>query len=95
MIKKRKIFNGLLIIIFTLSIINLILMLKRAEFSPLYNLSEAKIANPAYIVIFASLIYLLWAFAYHKIDKSLTFSIYMEYVLTALLSIILLMGVLL
>lgn len=82
MIKKKKLFNGLLIVVFTLFFINLIFKLKNADFPPLY------------IVIFACLIYLLWGFVYHKIDKSLTFSVYMEYVLTALLSIILLMGVL-
>lgn len=82
MIKKKKLFKGLLIVVFTLFFINLILKLQRMEFSVLY------------IVTFSCLIYLVWAFVYHKVDKSLTFSIYMEYVLTALLPLILLMGVL-
>ncbi len=40
------------------------------------------------------LAYLLWAAVYHKRDKSLTLAIFLEYLLTALLVIILLMGVL-
>jgi len=40
------------------------------------------------------LIYLIWALIHHKKDKSLTKAIYLEYLLTALLSIILLTGVL-
>lgn len=46
----------------------------------------------AYTVIAASLIYLLWALIYHKIDKSLTLAVIFEYVLTALLVLILLSG---
>ncbi len=48
---------------------------------------------PLYILGIASIVYLIWALIYHKLDKSLTFSIYIEYLLTALLSIILLLGV--
>ena len=40
------------------------------------------------------LIYLIWALIYHKKDKSLTFTIYAEYLLIVLFSLILLMGVL-
>ncbi len=39
------------------------------------------------------LIYLIWALIHHKRNKSLTFTIFIEYLLTALLSIILLTGV--
>ncbi len=39
------------------------------------------------------LIYLVWALIHHKRDKSLTFAVFMEYLLTALLSIVLLTGV--
>lgn len=39
--------------------------------------------------------YLIWALFYHSLDKSLTLTIFMEYLLTALLALILLMGVLL
>lgn len=45
-----------------------------------------------YTVIAASLIYLLWALIYHKLDKSLTLAVILEYVLTALLVLILLSG---
>lgn len=45
------------------------------------------------ILLIGVLIYLLWALIHHKKDKSLTFSILVEYLLTALLSIILLTGV--
>lgn len=40
------------------------------------------------------LIYLIWALIYHKRNKSLTLPIFLEYLLTALLSVILLLGVL-
>ena len=39
------------------------------------------------------LIYLAWALSHHKKRKSLTFMIFIEYLLTALLSIVLIMGV--
>lgn len=39
------------------------------------------------------LIYLLWALFYHKRDKSLTLLTLLEYVLTAVLVLILLLGV--
>lgn len=39
------------------------------------------------------LIYLVWALIHHKRDKSLTFTIFIEYLLTALLSIVVLNGV--
>lgn len=47
------------------------------------------------ILAMGILIYLTWALIHHKRDKSLTFPIFIEYLLTALLSIILLTGVLL
>lgn len=40
------------------------------------------------------LIYLIWALLHHKRDKSLTLPILLEYVLTAVLVLILLLGVL-
>lgn len=46
------------------------------------------------VLIAGILIYLVWAIAHHKKDKSLTLSVYLEYLLMALFSIILLMGVL-
>lgn len=45
------------------------------------------------ILIIAILIYLSWALIHHKRDKSLTLAVFIEYLLTATLSIILLMGV--
>ncbi len=48
-----------------------------------------------YIMLGISAIYLSWALIYHKIDKSLTLPIFIEYLLTAVLVLILLMGVLL
>lgn len=39
------------------------------------------------------LIYLIWAILHHKRDKSLTLPILLEYLLTAILSLILLAGV--
>lgn len=39
-------------------------------------------------------IYLVWAFFHHKKDKSLTLTVYLEYLLTAALSLILLLGIL-
>jgi len=46
------------------------------------------------ILAIGILIYLTWALIHHKRDKSLTLAIFIEYLLTALLSIILLIGVL-
>lgn len=46
------------------------------------------------ILVLGSFIYLSWAIIYHRRDKSLTFAIFIEYLLVATLSIILLMGVL-
>lgn len=45
------------------------------------------------ILIIGILIYLTWALIYHRIDKSLTLVIYGEYILTAALALILLLGV--
>lgn len=42
-----------------------------------------------------ALIYLSWALLHHTIDKSLTLEVVIEYVLTALLAIIILYGTLL
>lgn len=50
---------------------------------------------PLKILIIGIIIYLVWAAVYHKKDRSLTFAIFIEYLLTAVLSIILIMGVLL
>jgi hypothetical protein len=40
------------------------------------------------------LVYLLWAFVYHKLDKTLNLEIMLEYILTALLALVILYGLL-
>ena len=45
------------------------------------------------ILIIGVLIYLVWALVHHKRNKSLTLSIFLEYLLTAVLAAILLLGV--
>lgn len=45
------------------------------------------------IAIILTIIYLLWAVAHHKRKKSLTLPILVEYLLTATLVVILLLGV--
>ncbi len=50
--------------------------------------------KPIYILITGIIIYLVWAIIHHKKDKSLTLTIYLEYLLTAVLVLILLIGVL-
>ena len=44
-------------------------------------------------LIMSAIIYLIWAYTYHYFDKSLTVGIYIEYLLTAVLALILLLGV--
>ena len=46
------------------------------------------------ILIIGVLIYLAWALFHHKRDKSLTLEVLLEYLLTAVLVLILLSGVL-
>lgn len=45
------------------------------------------------ILAIGILIYLTWALIHHKRDKSLTLAVYLEYLLTATLILILLAGV--
>ncbi len=40
----------------------------------------------------AACLYLIWAFVYHRKDKSLTLIVYLEYLLTAILALVLLAG---
>lgn len=49
---------------------------------------------PLRILIIAVLAYLIWALIHHYRDKSLTWGVFIEYLLTAVLALILLMGVL-
>lgn len=46
------------------------------------------------ILLIGTTIYFLWALIHHKRDKSLTLPIFLEYLLTAALSLTLLLGVL-
>lgn len=45
------------------------------------------------VLIAGILAYLLWALFHHRRDKSLTFSVLVEYLLTAVLAMILIFGV--
>lgn len=45
------------------------------------------------ILIAGIIVYLIWALFHHRKDKSLTLSILLEYVLTAVLVLILILGV--
>lgn len=45
------------------------------------------------LLIIGVLFYLVWALLHHKKDKSLTFPIIVEYLLTALLVVVLITGV--
>lgn len=45
------------------------------------------------ILTFGVILYLIWAILHHKRSKSLTFTIFMEYLLTAALSVVILLGV--
>ncbi|MBI2019281.1 hypothetical protein HYS95_01260 [Candidatus Daviesbacteria bacterium] len=45
------------------------------------------------ILILGIIIYLIWAVTYHKKSKSLTLTVLLEYLLTAVLVVILLLGV--
>lgn len=78
-IKKHTILNSIFLSGFILLIP--LLMLYRNSFVSTFSL-----------LITAALIYLIWAYLYHHLDKSLNSMIILEYVLTALLVIIILTG---
>lgn len=46
------------------------------------------------ILVILSILYLGWALLHHNLDKSLTLEIIIEYVLTALLAMVILYGIL-
>lgn len=48
---------------------------------------------PLKILIVGVLIYMIWSLIHHKKDKSLTFPIFIEYLLTAVLVLVLISGV--
>ncbi len=45
------------------------------------------------ILLIAIVLYLTWAIWHHRRDKSLTLEVFIEYLLTAVLSLVLLLGV--
>lgn len=49
--------------------------------------------SPLTILIIAVLVYLIWAVVHHKKNKSLTLPIFLEYLLIAMLTLVLLLGV--
>ncbi len=49
--------------------------------------------HPFYLILACCFVYLIWALIYHKFDKSLTLNIYLEYLLTAVLVLVLMTGV--
>ena len=82
MSKKQKTINNIFFLVLTLAAIYLIFKNRHST-----NLL-------LYIMLGASSIYLAWAAIFHKIDKSLTLPIFIEYLLTAVLVLILLLGIL-
>lgn len=81
-LKKQQLTNNIFFVVLTLASIYLIFKNRNST-----NLS-------LYIMLGVSSIYLAWALIYHKIDKSLTLPIFLEYLLTAVLVLILFLGVL-
>ncbi|MDP3973493.1 MAG: hypothetical protein Q8P92_01545 [Candidatus Daviesbacteria bacterium] len=81
-LERYKIFNAL----FILSVTSIILILIVTQ--------PHKTSVKLYALYIAVIIYLVWALIYHKIDKSLTYLIFLEYLLTAGLILTLLMGTL-
>ncbi len=71
--------------VLTLTILSIIWIYKQRS----YPLLQIRTLTVAVIT------YLIWAAIHHKLDKSLTLEVYIEYLLTATLALILLMGVLL
>lgn len=45
------------------------------------------------VLLISILAYLIWALIHHKHNESLTFTIFLEYLLTAVLVLILILGV--
>lgn len=82
MLKKQRAINNIFFFLLTFASIYLIFKNRNST-----NLL-------LYIVLAASSIYLAWAAIFHKMDKSLTLAIFIEYLLTAVLVLILLMGIL-
>jgi hypothetical protein len=45
-----------------------------------------------FILLISILVYLIWALIHHRRDKSLTLEVFIEYLLTGLLALVLLAG---
>lgn len=76
-----KLFNAIFILGTTSLVLIIIMMQPHVISVKLYTLSLAVI------------VYLVWALIYHRIDKSLTWIVFLEYLLTALLSLVLFAGI--
>ena len=75
---------------------NLIVILSVGLFSILGLLKFSTIPQVQFLIILSLIFfYLAWALSYHLLDKSLTLEVTLEYVLTALLAVVVLYGVLL
>ena len=75
---------------------NLAIILGVAFFSILGLLKFSTIPKVQFLIVLALIFfYLAWALVYHLLDKSLTLEVTLEYVLTALLAVVVLYGVLL
>ena len=80
--KKQKLINTIFFIV--LVIASFYLIYKSRNSNSLF----------LYTILGVATIYLGWAAIFHKIDKSLTLPIFLEYLLTAVLVLILLLAVL-
>lgn len=75
---------------------NLLIILFAAFFSILGLLKFSTIPQVQFLIVLSLIFfYLAWALMYHLLDKSLTLEVTLEYVLTALLAVVVLYGVLL
>lgn len=81
-IKKGSFVNSIFFIVLTLASIFLIYKNRNSKDLILF------------IMLGASGIYIAWALIFHKIDKSLTLPVFLEYLLTAGLLLILMLGIL-
>lgn len=79
MTKRKRLHNLILVLITVLAVFALM------QFKGRDNM-------PILIIGISCLLYLVWALIYHKLDKSLTLAVTLEYVLTATLVLILLSG---
>lgn len=82
MSKKQRTINNIFFLVLTLTSVYLIFKNRNSTSLLLY------------IMLTVSSVYLTWALIYHKIDKSLTLPVFIEYLLTSSLVLILLLGIL-